>query len=125
MNKKNKKQNLSIKNKYSIGQQIKTYREKNNLTGEQLAELLDITPNYLNKIENGNSAPSLSLIIKCSNTLAISVDTLLDDNLIYKNYLGDRYNNFFIDNISKLDVSDRKLIIEIIKLYLKKDQCDG
>ena len=36
-----------------IGSKFRYYRKKKKYTQEKLAELLDITPNHLHKIENG------------------------------------------------------------------------
>ena len=38
---------------------LKEYRIKKNITQEKLAELLDITPRQVQRIESGESRPSL------------------------------------------------------------------
>lgn len=46
---------------------IKKYRELRNLTQEQLAEKLDLTPRQVQRLENGSSTPTMAtlrLIIK-------------------------------------------------------------
>lgn len=51
---------------------IKEYRIKRNLTQEQLAELLEITPRQIQRIENGQSEPSLNTLKKLIKVLDIS-----------------------------------------------------
>lgn len=44
-----------------IGNKVKLLRIKQNLTQDQLAEMIDITTVYLSRIENGHAKPSLEI----------------------------------------------------------------
>ncbi len=57
-----------------IGQAIKKAREKKELTREQLAELLDITPRHLQAIENEGQHPSFQLFVQLITIFHISAD---------------------------------------------------
>ena len=47
-----------------IGKRIQTARVKAGLTQEQLAEKLQISTNYLSKVETGREKPNLEMIDK-------------------------------------------------------------
>ena len=71
-----------------IGQAIKDAREKKKLTREQLAEQLDITPRYLQSLENEGQQPSLQLFIQLIIMFDISVDEyIFPDNQTEKSSL--------------------------------------
>lgn len=54
-----------------MGEIIKEYRNKRNLTQEQLAELLEISPRQIQRIENGESITKISTLKKFINVLKI------------------------------------------------------
>ena len=56
--------------KIILGKNIK-YRHKNNLTQEKLAEILDVSPNYIGRIERGQHNPSLEKITKIAYALNV------------------------------------------------------
>ncbi len=60
-----------------IGRRIRSEREKLNLTVEKLSEIMDLTPNYLGKVERGEKNPSLQTLVKISNCLRVSIDYLI------------------------------------------------
>ncbi len=64
----------------SIGEKIKEYRNKNNMTQEQLASYLNVTFQTVSKWETGVSSPDLSLIVPITKIFRISADELLGVN---------------------------------------------
>ncbi len=61
----------------SIAQTIKRLRKENNLSQENLAELLGITPAAVSKWETGVTMPDLSQIIPLTNIFHVTADELL------------------------------------------------
>jgi transcriptional regulator with XRE-family HTH domain len=61
----------------TIGEKIKAYRQKNNMTQGQLAACLNITYQTVSKWETGVSNPDLSLIIPLTKLFHVSADELL------------------------------------------------
>ena len=59
------------------GKRIKELRSARNLTQEQLADQLRIYHKHLSKIENGNSAGSIDLLIDIAEFFHVSMDYLL------------------------------------------------
>lgn len=68
-------------NKVLFGKKIKNMREDLNLTQFALAEKVGISQNFLGDIERGLKLPSVETLIKLSNVLKISLDSLFSDSL--------------------------------------------
>lgn len=105
-----------------LGENIRQSRLKLNLTQEQLAEKVDISTSYMGRIERGERSLPLDTLIRISNILNVSVDTLLQDSINTDNdvLIMTQINQL----ISKLNGNDKKLIIDMIKLmvsHLNKD----
>lgn len=75
-----------------IGQNIRARRVEAGFTQEALSELLDVTPDYISKVENGAKRPSLAMLEKLGEIFKVDVYVLmcgveanskrsLDDNL--------------------------------------------
>ncbi len=60
-----------------VGDVIRKYRKGKNMTQEEMAKRLGVTAPAVNKWENGNSLPDISLLSPISRLLNISIDTLL------------------------------------------------
>lgn len=58
-------------------ERIQELRKKNNLTQEQLANALNITPQSISKWENGLSTPDLEMLLNIANKFNVSCDYLL------------------------------------------------
>ena len=63
-----------IKNVF--GTNVKYYRKKRNLSQEQLAERLNITPKHLSTIETGATFVSARLLEEITNQLLVSASAL-------------------------------------------------
>jgi len=60
-----------------FGKNVKIERIKKDLTQEQLAEILNVSHNYLACIENGRQNMSLGKILELSEALGIDIEKLL------------------------------------------------
>ncbi len=70
-----------IINKKQFGEKLKKARIHAKYTQAELAEEIDVSPNFLGDIERGIKLPSLSKLILLSNTLKVSLDSLFADSL--------------------------------------------
>lgn len=61
----------------SLGKVIRKYRKIRNLTQEEMAGRLGVTAPAVNKWENENSYPDITLLAPIARLLDISLDTLL------------------------------------------------
>ena len=73
-----------------FGNRISRLRQNNNMTQEQLAARIGVTPQALSRWERGQSLPDLSLLTEVCRILAISADELLDISI--KNHPGQSQN---------------------------------
>ena len=60
--------------KSSIGKIIQKLRKDKNITQEELAEKVDITPNYLSKVERGLSSPNAETFLKMAEALSFTLE---------------------------------------------------
>ena len=65
------------KMKLAIGENIRNFRKKNNLTQESLADRLGVTYQSISRWENGTTYPDLELIPFIAEVLSVTVDELL------------------------------------------------
>lgn len=60
-----------------IGKNIRANRQRLKLTQESLAEILNVTPDYISKIENGSKHPSLSVLEKLADIFKTDIYVLI------------------------------------------------
>lgn len=115
----NKKEEELRKN---IGKKIKLARSKEELTQEELAEKLSLSPRYISQLERGIAFGSATTIIGLCKSLNISSDFLFED--LIKNTksktVSDVMSQSFIENYMKLNNYNRIIVDalanELIKL---------
>jgi len=66
----------------AIGARIKAAQDRVNLTQEQLAEIIDISPTHMSVIERGVKTPKLDTFVRIANALGVSTDALLQDVVV-------------------------------------------
>jgi transcriptional regulator with XRE-family HTH domain len=62
-----------------IGETIRSYRKRADLTQEKLAELADLHPNYVGEIERGETMVSLLALMRIAAALKVRVRDLVAD----------------------------------------------
>lgn len=107
-------------NTKEMGFRIKQCRRAKNLTQEQLAEKIDISPHYLYEIERGSKSASLPILAEIAVTLQTSLDYLIlgtDPN---------QHDYFYTDELQELlidmNITQRKNLYHLLKAimpYLK------
>lgn len=60
-----------------LGNAIRTARIKMNLTQEEVAELIDISPIHYKHLESEHRMPSIEVLFKLCDVLNLSLDSLL------------------------------------------------
>lgn len=84
-------------NNYITGSTIRTLREKNKMTQQQLAEKLCVSDKTISKWETGKGLPDISLIEPLANTLKVSIPELLSGEQIIN---SNRSANLLKSNLS-------------------------
>ncbi len=97
-----------------IGKNIRTYRLARNLTQEILAEKVDVTPDYIRKIENGISRPSLSLLEKLAETFEIDIFFLMTDHINLE-ILMNNINKELLYKIGNFEPETKRALLKLAK----------
>ena len=94
--------------KKEFGKRLKVIRKSRNLTQEKLAELIDIYPRQLSKIETGEHFPSSKTLEKICYNLDVLPKDLFDFCENDKNECFGTNNNFLklIDKFKKVSTDD-------------------
>ena len=99
-----------------VGLRIKEAREAKNLTQEDLAALVDLSPTHISVIERGLKAVKLDKFVAIANALDVSADRLLVDVVIRS---ADGVVNEFSQSIKKLPPDEQKRVVKAIKAYFE------
>ena len=101
----------------TIGKNIRKYRKEKDIRQDKLAEMADLSTNYIGMIERGEKVPSLETFLKICVALDVSADMLLADT----NYNGYRVKDSILsDKLNTLPENERNKIYEIIDVMIDK-----
>lgn len=64
-----------------LGQRIRKLRREHDLTQEELAELVGISPSFMGHVERGSRVASLETLVALCNVLKVSPGYLLEGSL--------------------------------------------
>lgn len=102
----------------AVGQRIKSAREAKNLTQEELAALVNLSPTHVSVIERGLKVTKLDTFVTIANALDVSADTLLID-VVAHSVTG--VTNELTEKIEKLPIKEQKKMIKVIHTLLEED----
>ena len=99
-----------------IGNFLRRYRQKNNLSREAFAEILGISVAFLAAIELGTKKPGYDTLINIINTLKVSADDALGTD----SYIGKLNDDTELSiNLDKLDPIHRDYASATLKLIVE------
>ncbi len=103
--------------KKTLGEKIKRLRKQRNLTQEQLAEMIDIAPKNLSKIEVGANFVTAETLEKLLIALNVTTEELFANSHIKepKELLADIYTQ--LDNI-KGEQKKLEAVYKMIKFFI-------
>ena len=97
----------------AIGLRIKIARIRARMTQETLAERTDFSITHISNIETGNTKLSLPAIINIANTLSVSVDQLLCDNMVCSDHVLYREAQEFLAGCASTE--ERRFLLDVLK----------
>lgn len=100
----------------AVGLRIKQAREAKNLTQENLAALVDLSPTHISVIERGMKTVRLDKFIAIANALDVSADSLLVDVVTH---FVDGLANGLPEAIRTLPPDEQKRLMKALKAYLE------
>jgi len=89
---------------YELGKKIRLLRLSNNMTQEQLAEKLNVTPQSVSKWENNITAPDIQLLPEISVIFGVTIDDLFS---ITEESKLERIENLFLNSSDITVISDK------------------
>lgn len=101
---------MSFKRKIALN--VSIIRTTNNLTQEEFAKRINISPSLVSKIENAVHIPSAEIIRSICNSFNVDSNWLIGLNN------NSNYNDL-IDLFSKLTIDQRNAILGLIKTMVK------
>ena len=102
----------------TVGSTIRELRKNKNLTQEELAEAINVTPQAISKWENNVGLPDISQIIPLATFFGVSADIILGISDNNRNEEINEILNMCNDRtLRKNDVESWLLIQEVIKKY--------
>lgn len=93
---------------YCLGNRIRKTRMNCGITQEKLAEMVDISTNFMSLIENGRNM-SVETLVKIADALGVTVDYLLSDTMDLQ---SDKIMIQIAQNLSSLS-DDEKLFFSM------------
>lgn len=97
----------------SLGNRIRTERQRRGITQEKLAERVDISTNFMSLIENGRNM-SVETLVKIADALGVTVDYLLSDTLVSPK---DTISEQIVQSLSELNENEKLYFLNMIKQY--------
>lgn len=101
--------------KDNYGSMIKNLRIKNNLTQNQVAEALGVTPGYICNVENNRTAMSLRVLTYYARLVGCSLDSLVGE--LEPEYAQTALDRQLYQAISKLDTKSKEKLLKTIELW--------
>lgn len=105
----------------TFGQKLKKLRNDNNLTQEQLANMIFVTRTAISKWETDNGYPSIDSLKQLSNVFNIGIDALISDVDIENKKLLDEKNarRMYVIAIAFLGLT---VLFTLLSYFLKMPQ---
>lgn len=101
-----------------IGDRIRIIRNSKGLSIEELAHRADISNTHLGAVERGDRSPTVEMLGKIVIALDTSFEELFSD-LPMPNSENDTVLTLLINRLNTLNVSEQKVILDIIENLFK------
>ncbi len=96
-----------------IGQKIKETRINRNLTQENIADRIGINTSHISNIETNKTKVSLTTLVHICNTLGVSVDYILENELTNSSCALERE---ILNEVQKFNKEKKEQILRIAKV---------
>jgi len=100
----------------NVGKRLRKKRKELNFNQEQFAEKVDLSPDYISKLERGERIPRIPCFITILNALDLSADEVLCDSL-NKSYVT--RTSEYLERIGKLPKEEQERLFNMIEVLLE------
>lgn len=101
----------------NYGTLVRNLRIENNLTQNQVAEALGVTPGYISNVENNRTAMSLRILTYYARLVGCSLDSLVGE--LEPDYSETALDRKLYEAILKLDTETKEKLLKTIDLWQK------
>ncbi len=95
----------------AVGKVFKSYRKRNHITQDEMAEKLEISEKYISRLENGNSGVKMETLVNYMNILGIA------PNVVFKDLMTNTDVVFQVTlstKISELSAEKQRLVDKLV-----------
>ena len=103
--------------KENYGTLVKNLRIQNNLTQNQVAEALGVTPGYISNVENNRTAMSLRILTYYARLVGCSLDSLVGE--LEPEYSETALDRKLYESILTLDVETKEKLLKTLTIWKK------
>ena len=103
--------------KEKYGTLVKNLRIQNDLTQNQVAEALGVTPGYISNVENNRTAMSLRILTYYARLVGCSLDSLVGE--LEPEYAETALDRELYQAILSLDIETKEKLLKTIELWKK------
>lgn len=103
-------------NFFLLGKKIRNLRNMHHFSQADLAELIDVSTNYIGQIERGDRKPSLETLVSLCNVLNTNMDYLLSDSIQQNE---DQISVDIVDKLSSLSPEEKEFFYHTLCNYLQ------
>ena len=101
----------------NYGALVKNLRIQNDLTQNQVAEALGVTPGYISNVENNRTAMSLRILTYYARLVGCSLDSLVGE--LEPDYSETALDRKLYETIIQLDTETKEKILKTIEVWKK------
>ena len=101
----------------NYGALVKNLRIQNNLTQQQVADALNVTPGYISNVENNRTAMSLRILTYYARLVGCSLDSLVGE--LEPEYAETALDRKLYQAILALDVETKEKLLKTIEIWNK------
>ena len=101
--------------KENYGTLVKNLRIQNDLTQNQVAEALGVTPGYISNVENNRTAMSLRILTYYARLVGCSLDSLVGE--LEPEYAETALDRKLYQAILSLDMETKEKLLKTIELW--------
>ena len=109
--------------KENYGTLVKNLRIQNDLTQNQVAEALGVTPGYISNVENNRTAMSLRILTYYARLVGCSLDSLVGE--LEPEYAETALDRKLYQAILSLDTDTKEKLLKTIELWKKQQKNCG
>lgn len=113
----------------ALGKCIRKCRKEQGLTQAKLAEMIDISPNHISKVENGTTKPSLQVFVDIADALNVPMDQLMlrnpNKSVTGSSTYADKVNQIFDSCTAKQKVSIIQILEELNAMFQTDEHEDS